>query len=289
MKKDKKHLSSILLLVIIFLCPILTGAAPAHTQNFYVNDYADVLSDETENELLSSALDLYNQTSAQVVVLTIDNLDGEDISDYAVETFREWGIGDKEKDNGVLIVLSIEDREMWMTTGYGLEGTLTDVRLGQLRDTYALPYYSNDDFETGTSLLFNAIVNEIRTEEYGLEPVEGFENADSMEYPPVESAQISEKGMFAMLAFFFLPFGIVFGVKTYQYVKLLKLFIYDKKHGTTRAKEYAKKLARQRIISSHRTSSYRGGHGGFGGGGFGGGGFRGGGGSTGGGGAGGRF
>lgn len=286
MKNDNRRLCSIALLLIVLLFPVLMGAAPAHTQSFYVNDYADVLSEETEAELMSTALDLYNQTTAQVVVLTINSLEGEDISDYAVETFRDWGIGDSNKNNGVLIVLSIEDREMWMTTGYGLEGTLTDVRLGQLRDAYAKPYYKNDDFETGTKLLFNAIINEIRTEEYGLEPVSGFENSGFIEYPAASTEEISDETLWGMLAFFILPFGFVSILKVVQFIKMIKLIIYDKKHGTQLAKEYRKKLARRHIVTSHRGHTTYGG--GFGGG-FGGGGFRGGGGSSGGGGAGGSF
>lgn len=288
MNKDKKLLRCIILLLIVLLCPILTGAAPAHTQTFYVNDFADVLSQETEDEILSAALDLYNQTTAQVVVLTVNNLDGDEISDYALETFRNWGIGDKDKNNGVLIVLSIEDREMWVTTGYGIEGTLTDVRLGQLRDTYAIPYYKNDDFETGTKLLFNAIVNEIRTEEYGLEPLAGYENSDSMEYPSTTDYEISDEGFWGMLALMIVPFGIVSAIKVAQFIKLIKLIIYDRNHGTQLAREYRRKLAARRVVTTHRGHTSYGG--GFGGGGFrGGGGFGGGGGSSGGGGAGGGF
>ena len=68
-------------------------------------------------------------TTAQLVVLTVDSTDGEDISDYAVEVGRKWGIGSKDKNNGVLIVLSVSDRKVWVAVGYGLEGRLPDAVL----------------------------------------------------------------------------------------------------------------------------------------------------------------
>ncbi len=299
MTKGRKRVSFLLILCILLLCPILLGAAPSHTDIFYVNDYADVLSDETESQILSTALDLKNQTSAQVVVLTINSLEGEEISDYAVETFRNWGIGGKDNNNGVLIVLSVGDREMWITTGYGLEGTLTDTRLGQLRDTYAMPSYRNNEFDEGTLLLFNAIVNEVRTEEYGLEPLEGYEQlnpySNSVSYEDIE---LSDADIFGTLFILSSPFILILFVMLFQFIKYLRLLSYDKKNGTNTAIIYRQNYLRNRkiILTTILFNLFRGGrggrggHGGFGGGGFGGGGgFRGGGGSTGGGGAGGRF
>ncbi len=293
MEKEINRVSFALILSIILLCPILLGAAPSHTDLFYVNDYANVLSDETESQILSTAVDLEKQTGAQVVILTVNSLDGEDISDYAVETFRNWGIGDEESDNGVLILLSVGDREMWVTTGYGLEGTLTDTSLGQMRDAYAIPYYRNDDFETGTILLFNAIVNEIRTEEYGLEPLD-FEQPEN--YPTIEPTELPNEVLLVLTAFWATPFCIVIGGGFFRFIKYMRLRAFDKKNGTKTAEECRKKCKEKRANRHHPGGhDGYGGHGGFGGGGFGGGGFgggggfSGGGGSTGGGGAGGRF
>ncbi len=297
-KQKLRRLS--LLLSLIALCPILLGASPSHTNEFYVNDYADVLSAETEQHIFDTARQLDSETTAQVCVLTVDSLDGEDISEYSVEVFRDWGIGDKDKDNGVLILLSVGDREMWITTGYGLEGTLTDTKLGVFRDTYAMPYYREDDFDTGTIELFNAIVSTVRTEEYGLDPLNGYEDT---EYVYGEPAQLPPGvGIFAFalmfisaLLFLVFPPIIIFGL----WVKKMQLRKYDEIHGTQREAEFIRKTEKIKKILlilwafSRRnnyggTRNYRGG--GFHGGGFGGGGgFRGGGGSTGGGGAGGSF
>ena len=100
------------------------GKIPSATKEFYVNDYAGVFSDTWKEELCKAGEQLYEDTTAQLVVLTVDTTDGEDISDYAVETGRKWGIGSKKKNNGVLIVLSVSDRKVWVSVGYGLEGKL---------------------------------------------------------------------------------------------------------------------------------------------------------------------
>lgn len=278
-----------LILCIIVLFSVFSGSVPSHTTDFYVNDFADVLSEETKSHIMSTAVQLENETTAQVVVLTVESLDGKEISDFAVETFRSWGIGDKEKNNGVLIVLSVGDREMWVTTGYGVEGTLTDARLGQLRDIYAIPYYSKDDFDTGTKLLFDAIVNELRTEEYGLEPLSEFGENGAYYEPANQPAELPDGAFIMLLCFWAIPFLVFPGVKIFQLVKYLKLRSLDKKNGTNEAEKYRNKIKTRRTVTTYHGTNYRGG-GGFGGGGFGGGGgFHGGGGSTGGGGAGGRF
>lgn len=283
-----------LVLLCLTLCPAVLGAVPNHTNNFYVNDYADILSTETEQEIQNIAVSLANETTAQVCVLTIESLDGEDISEYSVEVFRQWGIGDEDKDNGVLILVSLQDREMWVTTGYGVEGTLTDTKLGQLRDAYAIPYYSEDNFDEGTLQLFGAIVNELRTEEYGLDSLQEYGSYEQ------SSGEFIDDGFFIlffaiMVATTTLPTIILFATR----IRYNMLVRYDRMHGTQRAIAYQKKMKKiRKIIRSSNThgngrhhGGFRGGGlgGGFGGGGFGGGGFSGGGGSTGGGGAGGKF
>ncbi len=264
-----------LLAVIVALCPVLLGAAPSHTAEFYVNDYADVLTEETESYIFETARALDSKTTAQVCVLTVDTTEAADISEYSVEVFREWGIGDEEKNNGVLILLSVKDREMWVTTGYGIEGTLTDTRLGVLRDEYAMPYYSQNDFDTGTKELFSAIVSYVMTEEYGLDSLEGYED--------VKMVADSETDGFTSFIITLIFMAIIIDVPLIWY-KYLQW--YDKRHGTQRAKAYRKRQQRMRSRSGG-SGPFFGGGGGFSGGG--GGGFSGGGGSSGGGGAGGRF
>ena len=146
------------------------GEIPSATKEFYVNDYAGIFSDTWKEELCKAGEQLYDDTTAQLVVLTVDTTDGEDISDYAVETGRKWGIGSKKKNNGILIVLSVSDRKVWVSVGYGLEGKLPDSKTGRLLDEYAVPSYKDNQFEKGTVELYYALLNEIR-EEYGLDKI----------------------------------------------------------------------------------------------------------------------
>ena len=118
---------------------------------------------------------------AQVVVLTVTTLDGNDITEYAMEIARAWGIGDKEEDNGVLILLSTGDREVRVEVGYGLEGCLPDGKAGRLTDTYAAPYYAQNDFATGTEQLFHAVMNVV-CEEYSIDPA-------SLNVPVMDTAE----------------------------------------------------------------------------------------------------
>ncbi len=279
--RGKKRLKGIaLLLVILALCPMLLGAVPSHTNEFFVNDYANVLSEETESYIQENAVSLYRQTTAQICVLTIHTLNGEDISEYAVEVFRQWGIGDEEKDNGVLILLSVDDREMWVTTGYGIEGTLTDTRLGQFRDEYAIPYYSQNDFDTGTKELFNAILNCVMEEEYGLDGLDGYSVND------IEDIDVGYYGGgIGINLVIIIPVILLILSEIYH----IRLIFYDRKNGTTRA--YLFKMRRRQLIKDIilYIFIFGRGRGGRGGGRSSGGGFRGGGGSTGGGGAGGSF
>lgn len=167
----KRSIAGILLILLLlpFACTIVSAATPSPTASFYVNDSAGVLSGAQEAKMLSAAEALAKQTGAQVVVLTVTSLDGKAIEEYALEVARAWGIGDEKKDNGVLILLSTGDREIRVEVGYGLEGCLPDGKTGRLIDTYAIPYYAENDFAAGTEQLFYAVLNVV-CEEYGVDP-----------------------------------------------------------------------------------------------------------------------
>ena len=140
---------------------------PQPTNDFFVNDFADVIDSEIEKELQSIGASLYNQTTAQVVVVTVESLNGYDVDEYALELGREWGVGSEDADNGVVLLLSETDREVTIQVGYGLEGCLPDGKTGRILDTYAIPYLSEDDFSAGLAECYKAIVSVV-CEEYGV-------------------------------------------------------------------------------------------------------------------------
>ena len=143
---------------------------PAPTEAFYVNDYAEVLSDTQEEKLCKEGEALYAETTAQIVLLTVDATEDQSIADFADAVGKQWEIGAQEENNGVLIVLSAGDRSAWITAGKELESRLTDSKIEQILNEYAVPYYKEDDLAKGTIETYYAVLNEVR-EEYGLDPV----------------------------------------------------------------------------------------------------------------------
>lgn len=174
-----KKLSALLLAVIMIfaICvPAFAAKYPEPMQQFFVNDFAGCITDEDKREMQQMAEALYEKTKAQVVCVTVESLDGADIVDYGVGLGREWGIGEKDNDTGVLLLLSTGDRQINISVGYGLEGALTDGKTGRILDTYAIPHLKEDDFSTGLRETFTVLVNETSTElgeaVAGYEPVE---------------------------------------------------------------------------------------------------------------------
>lgn len=168
MKKYLAILLSAVLLILSLSVSAFAAKYPTPTQKFFVNDFADCISDADEQKMQSMAEELYEKSGAQVVCVTVDSLDGEEVRDYALGLGREWGIGSKNDNNGVLLLLAVDDRQVDIEVGYGLEGTLTDGKTGRILDTYAMPYLRDNDFSTGLYKAFSALIGETANE-YGVE------------------------------------------------------------------------------------------------------------------------
>lgn len=122
---------------------------PTAAAGIYVQDYAQVLSAEDKRRLLNIGQELDNKTTAQLAVVTVKTLDGQPIEDYALSILREWGIGSKEKNNGALIVVAVQDRRSRIEVGYGLEGLLTDGLTGRIQDQAMIPYFRKGNYAAG--------------------------------------------------------------------------------------------------------------------------------------------
>ena len=123
---------------------------PEPVGDIYVQDFANVLTKEEETRLAAVGRALDDQTSTQVAVLTIASLEGTDIETFANEAFRKYKLGNADKNNGVLLVLALNDQKIRIETGYGLEGVLPDGKAGRILDEYAIPYLKNN--EPGTAI-----------------------------------------------------------------------------------------------------------------------------------------
>ncbi len=122
---------------------------PAAGTGVYVQDYAGIIRESDKKLMLQLGQELDNKTTAQVAVLTIPSLEGESLEDYSLEVLRTWGIGQKGKDNGVLILIAAKDRKSRIEVGYGLEGVLPDGLTGRIQDRYMLPYFRKGDYSKG--------------------------------------------------------------------------------------------------------------------------------------------
>ena len=157
----------LLIIIFILMVSVKSWAIVSPTNEFYINDYASVLSDETKNYIMSTNVELQKRTGAQIVVVTVKSLDGKSIEQYATELFRKFGIGDSSKNNGVLLICSTGDRLFRIEVGYGLEGTLTDGKTGRIQDTYIIPYLKNNNYDEGIKNGFSAVLQEV-SNEYGI-------------------------------------------------------------------------------------------------------------------------
>lgn len=142
-------LASALSLVFI----LSTNFAKAYTSpgkpTGYVNDLANIIDDSEQQILEADLANFYATSSNQIVVATIQNLGGDSVDNYANELFREWGVGTKEKNNGVLLLVAVEDRKMRIEVGYGLEGAITDLESGRIVDNTLTPAFRAGDYTGG--------------------------------------------------------------------------------------------------------------------------------------------
>ncbi len=142
------------------------------TGSFYAQDYAGVLSQETKARIDNLGSQLKAKTKAQIVVVTVKTLEGNPISDYARTIMRQWGVGDKTLNNGVVMLIVADAAQpsprYRIEVGYGLEGRLNDAKAGRIIDDYMLPYFQQGDYDKGVLNGYLAIATEV-AKEYNLE------------------------------------------------------------------------------------------------------------------------
>jgi uncharacterized protein len=133
----------------------------------YVNDFAGVLQPNTVAQLNSICQQIDEKAHAQIAVVTIKSLDGSDIESYAVALFKQWGIGSKATDHGVLILLATQDRRYRIEVGYGLEPILPDGKVGGF-GREAVPLLQQNDYN-GAVALFTMRVADVIAQDAGIQ------------------------------------------------------------------------------------------------------------------------
>ena len=116
----------------------------------FVSDYAGIISRNDAAVITAVAKEVKEKTGAEIAVLTVNSISPYgSIEEYSVDVASEWGIGEKGKDNGVLIVLSKGERQIRIEVGYGLEGAITDGISGEILDRYMMPLLKKGDYSGG--------------------------------------------------------------------------------------------------------------------------------------------
>lgn len=124
----------------------------------WVHDEADILSPATEALLEQMILANRDSTSTQIGVLTIPSLQGGSLEEYSMEVVEKWVPGQKEKDNGVLLLIVVEDKLIRIEVGYGLEGVLTDALSSRINRNEIAPYFRQGDYDNGVKAGVSAII-----------------------------------------------------------------------------------------------------------------------------------
>lgn len=148
MKNSRKFIISTLFLT-FFSIPSVFYAAEVPALTGRIVDNADIISNNDKSIITSYLENLENSTGIQLAVLTIESLNGESIEDFSMKVAEKWQLGQKEKDNGVLLLVAMEERKARIEVGYGLEGTLTDTKCGLILRNVIFSEFRNGDYSEG--------------------------------------------------------------------------------------------------------------------------------------------
>ncbi len=159
-----KRLIPLALSLAIFIPASFSFALDVPPLKGRVNDYADMISPAAESMLEMKLKSFEESDSTQVVILTVNSLDGDSLEDFTIRVAENWKIGQTKKDNGVILFASKNDRAMRIEVGRGLEGVLTDLLSGRILDNVIRPKFKAGDFDGGFAEGTDSIIKACRGE-----------------------------------------------------------------------------------------------------------------------------
>jgi len=136
---------------------------PTKPQNF-VNDYANILSVEEKNSLEDKISNFEKQTTNEIAIVIMPSLDGDVIENVAQNIFTEWGIGKKEKNNGILFLVAMAEHKTRIHTGYGVEGNLTDLATSYIQSEMVVPAFREGKYFVGINNALDKIIESLSGE-----------------------------------------------------------------------------------------------------------------------------
>ena len=160
----RKPLIALLSAALFLMLATATMALDVPSVKGRVNDYADMISPGTEQQLKAALAGLEKTDSTQMAILTIPSLEGDSLDAFSIRVADAWKVGQKKADNGVILLVSRDDHKIRIEVGYGLEGVLTDVLAGQIIDQTISPSFKGGNFDQGFALGVTAITQAVRGE-----------------------------------------------------------------------------------------------------------------------------
>jgi len=145
---DMTYIRGGILFFVVLLLATVVSAAPYEPIN-YVSDYANVITPDWEAQINDLAAVIEQNSTVEVAVLTVPSLKGQNSESLAVEVFQDWGIGKSDVDNGLLLLIAVEDKQWKVEIGYGLEGVITDAMAGRFGRDALVPNFQAGEYGKG--------------------------------------------------------------------------------------------------------------------------------------------
>ena len=167
MKKIISRIIALLFFSLLLINPkgiIAKDKYPTPTSYKYVNDYVGIINEEYKNKIISLGKELEDKTTAEVAIVIIDSTNGVPIESYGNALFREFGIGKAKKDNGLLILLAMEDKTWRVEVGRGLEGVLPDLLTSKVMNNYGKDYFKEGNYQEGLYRVYDVFCEYIAKE-----------------------------------------------------------------------------------------------------------------------------
>lgn len=240
------------LIVLLLVLPISFAESPSDIKiNSFVNDYGDVFSDKQEATLSNLLKNIYDSKTAEFSIVTVKSLGGYDAQGFAQE-ISEGNLGDSEKNNGLLLLIAVEDKKYWFNVGRGLEPIFNDAKIGRIGRESLVPYFKEGLYFEGSISATNEIAKEL---EVGITEVV---------VPPLPKRQTYINPIWIVM-------GIFVIMSIFRSAAANKQGKHGKRRNTNNNLFFAAMVASS-MMRGGRGGLGGGGFGGFGGGGFGGGG-----------------
>jgi uncharacterized protein len=155
----------LLVLFIVQATAVFAATGPTFPEPVgYVNDFAGVMSSAQKTQLEATLKELQQTTGAEIAVVTLKSTQPLVAKDYAIQLMEKWQVGQKGKDNGIILLAAIDDRQVTIEVGYGLEGAITDAIAGRILDQDLIPQFKNNNYGAGLIAATQSLIVRVKQE-----------------------------------------------------------------------------------------------------------------------------